>query len=242
MKTMSFIVAHAECTLGHALHRALAGPSAHPPATRICRRRRDGAGAGDRREFGHVRARQRDPPPAAALRRPGSSGHVHNRAPGKRPAAAIAARRERLHPVESHSGRRGVGLRVEREPHGPWRRRAAHRDARVRQLLRAHGRAGRARSASAGTRRAASVGAHQPWHVAAAFRRGGRCSRPADRPEWRGLHDRRRAAAGFRIPRPRRGNRGAVFSGNRRAARQSGAGIPPGSRSTEAWRDRCAGR
>ena len=112
MKTMSFIVAHAECTLGHALHRALAGPSAHPPATRICRRRRDGARAGDRREFGHVRARQRDPPPAAALRRPGSSGHVHNRAPGKRPAAAIAARRERLQRVKSHSGRRCVGLRA----------------------------------------------------------------------------------------------------------------------------------
>ena len=86
------------------------------------------------------------------------------------------------------------------------------------------------------------VSAHQPWHVAAAFRRGGRCGRPADRPEWRSLHDRRRPAAGLRIPRPRRGNRGAVFSGNRRAARQSGAGIPAGGRSTEAWRDRCAGR
>ena len=60
------------------------------------------------------------------------------------------------------------------------------------------------------TRRAASVGAHQPWHVAAAVRRGGRCSRPADRPERRSLHDRRRAAAGLRIARPRRRNRGAV--------------------------------
>ena len=242
MKTMSFIVAHTECTLGHALDRATAGASAHPKATRIRRRRRDGARAGNRREFGHVRARQRDPPPAASLCRPGSPDHVHNRAPRKRPAAPVAARHERFQRVESHPGRRCVGLRVEREPHGPWRRRAAHRDARVRQLLRAHGRAGRARPAFAGTRRAASVSSHQPWHVAAAFRRGGRCGGPADRPEWRSLHDRRRAAAGLRIPRPRPGNRGAVFSGNRRAARQSGTRIPAGGRSTEAWRDDCAGR
>ena len=49
--------------------------------------------------------------------------------------------------VESHSGRRGVGLRVEREPHGPWRRRAAHRDARV-----------RATTSSSRARRSSSVG------------------------------------------------------------------------------------
>ena len=178
------------------------------------------------------------------LCRAGSPDHVHDRASGHRSAAALAARRAATSTESSRtSGRRRVAVRVEREPHRSWRRRTAHRDARVRRLLRAH----RARrSSSVGLcrhgRRAASVGAHQPWHVAAAFRRRGRCGRPADRPEWRSLHDRRRAAAGFRIPRPRRGHRRAVLAGNRRAARQSGTGIPAGRRSTEARRDRCAGR
>ena len=207
----------------------------------VCRVRDRRAGAGGRRQHRDVHAGPDDRAPSAAVSRAGSAPHLQHCPSGNRPSATLPARSRRLCPVQPDDGGDRVVVRMERQPHRYRRCRAAHGDARVRQLLRPHRRACAPWTGDTARRRAAGSGAGEPRHVAAAVRRENRCGRDVDRSQRRDLHRDRHPAAGLRVAGPRRRSRRALFAGCRRPARQPCAGIPAGDRAVEAWHPRRAG-
>ena len=130
-------------------------PAAAPTEAWLCRGRRQLAGAGHRRQHGHLQPHRRGPAPHAADRRPGRLA-LHRAPPDQRRYARVRVSRISS-PAHRHVGTlRPRGLRIDpAQRKHRWQRRAHRRGAaRVRKLLlaprrachrRAHDRAGRRR-------------------------------------------------------------------------------------------------
>ena len=134
-------------------------------------------------------------PPAAAADRPRWADHVLDRQAGHGSAPAFDPRSPRFRAVRTVARGHRVVLWLERERDGRRRRRALDRHARVRQLLRADGSAGRARTRDSAGGRAGHGRRPQRRTVEAALWRVGQRRGAVDRPQRGRVHDRRRPAA-----------------------------------------------